>query len=252
MNIVIPMAGKSTRFFEAGYTVPKPLLPVGAKTMIEQVVDLFDPAHDKFLFIVGEHDAQKFAMAKFLEALPISKEVHVIEDHDLGPTYSLLQIANTLDPTCEVIVSYCDFLMDWDYPEFLQQVREGAHDGGLPSFKGFHPASLGDVFYAYMRVNENNELLELREKTPFTADRMNEHASTGMYYFKQWQYVTEFGRAAMDNGLRASNNESYPSLLYNLMNAKGLKSLVVQVKKFICLGTPADYEQYKFWYDIFK
>lgn len=252
MNIVVPMAGKSRRFFEAGYTLPKALLPVGRKTMIEQVVDLFDTAHDKFFFIVSESDAEKFKIAQFLRSLQVSKEICTIPDHDLGPTYSLIAIKDRLNPNDEVIVNYCDFLMEWDYSEFLQRLREGDYDGGIPSFRGFHPASLGDTYYAYMRVNDKNELLELREKAPFTNDRVREHASTGTYYFKRWQYVIDFGKKALDEGLGAgSNHECYASLLYNLMTKAGLRSLVVPVKKFICLGTPKDYEEYKFWYEYF-
>ena len=44
------------------------------------------------------------------------------------------------------------------------------YDGGIPSFKGFHPASFGDTLYAYMRVNSNDEMLELREKKCFTSE----------------------------------------------------------------------------------
>ena len=43
MNVIIPMAGSSSRFFEAGYKVSKALLPVGNRKMIEHVVNMFDP-----------------------------------------------------------------------------------------------------------------------------------------------------------------------------------------------------------------
>ena len=39
MNIVIPMAGKGIRFHSAGYSVPKPLIPIQDKPMIQQAVD---------------------------------------------------------------------------------------------------------------------------------------------------------------------------------------------------------------------
>jgi len=251
MKIVIPMAGKSRRFFEAGYTLPKMLLPVGGRTMIEEIVDLFNAENDNYLFVISESDNKKYNLSKFLRTVSVNKSIYIIKSHNLGPAYSLLQISDKISPKEEVIVNYCDFLLEWDYPSFLRKVREWSYSGGLVSFKGFHPASLGNTYYAYMRVNDRNELLELREKICFSDNRVEEHASTGTYYFKKWEYVLRFGRKLIDNSIKAGN-EYYPSLIYNYMNDAGLKSLVFEADKFICLGTPEDYEQYKFWFDFFK
>ena len=45
--------------------------------------------------------------------------------------------------------------------------------------------------------------------------------------------------------------EAYVSLLFNDMVADGLSVVVHEVNKFICLGTPEDYEQYQFWWNYF-
>lgn len=251
MNIVIPMAGKSKRFFDAEYKLPKALLSIGSKTMIEGVVDLFNPIDDKYIFIINEHEAKEYKLLDFLDNIPVAKKIYMINEHDLGPVYSLLQVADKISADEEVIVNYCDFLLDWDYPLFLTKVRSGNYNGGLVSFRGFHPASLGNTYYAYIRVNDKNELLELREKSSFTDDRMREHASTGTYYFMRWDYVVKFGQKLVDNNIKVGN-EYYPSLIYNIMNEVGMKSLVFETGKFICLGTPEDYKQYQFWGKVFK
>ena len=38
LNIVLPIAGRGSRFASAGYTVPKPLIPIHGAPMIETVV----------------------------------------------------------------------------------------------------------------------------------------------------------------------------------------------------------------------
>jgi len=53
INVIIPMAGHSRRFLEAGYTKPKALLPVGNSTMIERVVNMFDPTLCKYFIIIN-------------------------------------------------------------------------------------------------------------------------------------------------------------------------------------------------------
>lgn len=251
MRIVIPMAGESKRFFDAGYTLPKYFLPLGNKTMIECVADLFDSAHDSYLFLINRRQDEQFGVREALERLPVNKKVFMIDPHAVGPAWSLLLAEKEIAPDEEVIVNYCDFLMDWNYPAFLAAVRAGNYDGAVLSFRGFHPASLGDTYYAYMRVDDRNELLELREKMPFTDNRIEEHGSTGAYYFKRWGDVIRFSKELLGSGNAAPNKEYYPSLLYNPMRAAGLRSLVYQVDKFICLGTPKDYKEYCFWREHF-
>ncbi len=219
--------------------------------MIERVIDMFDTKKDNFLFIINRKDETQYGIADFLNKLPIHKKIFAVEPHDSGPLISLLSAREHFKPDEEVVINYCDFLMDWDYNDFLKKIDEGNYDGCLASFKGFHPASLGDTFYAYMRVDKNMEFLELREKMPFTDRRIEEHASTGTYYFRNWRHVFDFGEKLIKRGVK-TNNEYYPSMIYNLMSEASLRSLVFEVRKFICLGTPVDYKQYKFWSEYFK
>ena len=57
LQIVIPMAGKGSRFANAGYAMPKPLIPVGGKPMIQWVIENVRPVREhRFTFIcLGEH-----------------------------------------------------------------------------------------------------------------------------------------------------------------------------------------------------
>ena len=41
MQIVIPMSGFGERFRSVGYKVPKPLIEVDGKTIIEHIIDMF-------------------------------------------------------------------------------------------------------------------------------------------------------------------------------------------------------------------
>jgi NDP-sugar pyrophosphorylase family protein len=43
INIVIPMAGEGSRFSQAGYDLPKPLIPVIGKPMIQWVIENIKP-----------------------------------------------------------------------------------------------------------------------------------------------------------------------------------------------------------------
>jgi len=70
MNIVIPMAGRGSRFANAGYDMPKPLIDIYGHPMVEYVIRNVTPreAH-RFIFICQEEHLEKFGLAERLEAI---------------------------------------------------------------------------------------------------------------------------------------------------------------------------------------
>lgn len=247
MNIIITMAGKSSRFYDSGYNQPKALLPVGNKKMIEHVINMFDPNTCKYHIVINSKQLEFYPdLIKYLNQLATNMKVIVIEEHDLGPVHSVLQVTDIKDNE-EIIVSYCDFTVHWNYPLFLRHVY--GKDGCVVSFKGFHPASFGDTYYAYMKVKED-QMIELQEKKSYTNNRTEEHASAGIYYFKNFGIFKKYSKKILEE----ENNilpEAYVSLLFNSMVADNLSVIVHEVNKFICFGTPNDYEQYLFWWNYF-
>lgn len=249
MNIVITMAGHSRRFTEAGYAGPKGLLNVGNKPMIEHVINMFDLESCKYFIVVNNQQVKHTqGLEDYLSNLAPRVQITVVDSHELGPVYSSLQIEGIEDDD-EVIVTYCDFIVEWNYPLFLRHIR--GSDGAIVSFRGFHPASFGNTYYAYLRVDGQNNMLELREKLSFTDKREDEHASAGIYYYKNWGLFKSYGEAYLEKGTNELP-EVYASLLYNDMVDNGLEVIVHEANKFICLGTPSDLEQYQFWWSYFK
>lgn len=153
-----------------------------------------------------------------------------------------------INKSSPVIVSYCDFTVEWDYELFKRQVI--SYDCCAPYFVGFHAASLGETKYAYMKESDNL-MIELREKDSYTSDRLNEPASTGIYYFKSFDFLQELAHEVITGEEILPNGESYVSLLMNPAVRKGYKVLLFKVSKFICLGTPEDYDQFNYWYKYF-
>lgn len=247
VNIIIPMAGHSRRFKAAGYQGPKAFLRVGNKMMIEHVISMFDQS-DYFHFVINEsQDKENPEYKKILQSLAKRVSITVIKNHELGPTYSAIQVKE-IESDEEVIISYCDFFVEWDYSQFLRNCQ--GVDAAIPSFRGFHPASFGDTYYAYLRV-KGNRFLELREKKSFTEKRHEEHASAGIYYFKSWSFFTEYAEKLLEKD-KMELPEAYTSLIFNPIKDDGHEVLIYEVKKFICLGTPEDLEQYNFWYSYFE
>lgn len=247
MNIIITLAGKSKRFLEAGYSTPKFLLEIGGKTILEHIPDMFSK-NDMFYFVFNKNQIRDFPEIKTIikKSVP-NYEIIEIKTHDHGPVFSAIHI-KSIDKNQPVIVSYCDFLVSWDYLDFLSKTAD--YDMAIPSFIGLHPSSFGVTKYAYSKLNSKNELIELREKESFTNNRINEYANAGIYYFKSYNLFQSLGRELLANKPEGLD-EAYVSLISNLVVSNKGKVLITVVSKFICLGTPFDYEMYKFWESFF-
>lgn len=243
MQVIVTLAGKSSRFKAKGYSGPKFLLDVAGASMLERVLDMFS-WDDDFFFVASKSQVQAdSSLLRFLFAIRPNSHVTVVQDHSKGPAFSALQ-AEGLDSNAPVIVSYCDFFVVWNYETFKRVSAD--YDAAAPSFKGFHPASFGNTLYAYMKLSPENTLLELREKACFTADRRNEHASTGIYYFRSASLLKHYAKELVDSQ-QAEHSECYVSLILNLMVRDNLSIHVSEVSKFVCLGTPEDYEEFLYW-----
>ena len=248
MHIVIPMSGIGKRFIDAGYKDPKPLIMVDGKPIIEHVCNLF-PGEEKFTFICNSKHLAETNMREVLKNIKPNAEIIEIPNHKRGPVFAVSFIENLEDDE-EVIINYCDFGTFWDYEDFLKHTRNRGADGAIPSYKGFHPHMLGSTNYAFMR-DENQWMLEIKEKEPFTDNRMDEFASNGTYYFKKGSYVKKYFNELMDRDLNL-NGEYYVSLVYNLLIEDGLKVSIYSIQHMLQWGTPEDVEEYNAWSKYFK
>ena len=249
MKVIIPMSGMSSRFFSAGYQIPKYLIEVNGKKVIEHIVDLF-PNDSDFIFIVNDKHSSETEVIDVLDRLVEKKTIVTIPRHKKGPVFSVSQFNNLIDDEEEVIVNYCDFSMYWNYQDFENFVSKTECDGCVICYTGFHPHMLGSDNYAFCKVNLNNEILEIREKQPFTNNKMEEYASTGTYYFRKGKYIKKYFDQLMDEDLNI-NGEYYVSLVYNLMIRDGLINTVYEIPHMLQWGTPLDLQMYLNWSDYY-
>lgn len=243
------MSGMGNRFIAAGYTDPKPLIEVDGMPVIEHVVKMF-PGEKDFIFICNSLHLKETDMRSVLERIAPEAKIVEIKPHKLGPVYAVQQISHLLDDDDEVIVNYCDFSCYWDYSDFLNHTRSRKADGAVPAYRDFHPHMLGDTNYAFMREHEQ-WMLEIKEKEPFTDNRMEEYASMGTYYFRKGSFVKKYFKRLIDRGLELKG-EYYVSLVYNLLVEDNLKVSIYKVQHMLQWGTPQDLEEYQGFSDYFR
>ncbi len=243
------MSGFGERFRRAGYSIPKPLIQIDDKPIISHVIDLF-PGESNFIFICNKEHILTSPMLDILNKYCPDGRIVTIDPHKKGPVYAVSQAFDIINNDEPAIINYCDFTCYWDYRDFKSRVLSSEVAGSIPSYKGFHPHSLGTTNYAYLRA-ENNLLIEIQEKKPFTNNRMDEYASSGTYYFASGSYLKKYCQSLIDQDITVGG-EFYCSLVYNLMVQDGLRVGVHEIEHFMQWGTPEDVEEYLRWSDTFK
>src|SRR4051812_8543141 len=109
LTIVIPMAGRGSRFADAGYDLPKPLLPVHGVPMIELVVANLRPSTPaRFVFLCQREHLQTYGLeARLLEIAPGCAVVPV-DGITEGAACTVLLAEHEIDPDDALVIANSD------------------------------------------------------------------------------------------------------------------------------------------------
>lgn len=250
MQIIIPMSGLGSRFIAKGYTDIKPLIKVGGKPIIEYVVNLF-PGETNFVFICNnDHLASTPLRAELERIMPTGKIVGIASQKK-GPVYAVLQALDVIDNNEPTIVNYCDFNAVWNYAAFKQDTLAKNYAGAIPCYTGFHPHLLGPNLYASCKVDDQKNLIKIREKYSWTADKMQSYQSDGTYYFQSGALVKKYFQQLANEDVHL-HGEYYVSLVYNLLVRDTLPIHIYEVDQFCQWGTPEDLAEFNQWIEYCK
>ncbi len=278
MNVIIPMTGYGSRFVAAGYKDLKPFIKIMEKPIIEWIVTKMYPSDVQFIFVCrGDHLKEDTSMRERLLALAPGAIVVSIDNWvKKGPVYDVLRAYRMLcaekdrktdsvqggsvvglqdfDASDACIINYCDFYMNWDYAAFAKEAEERDCDGAVPCYTGFHPNLLPEKnYYASCLTDEDDNLIEIREKYSFDKDKTKAKHSPGVYYFRNGEVMEKYCQILTEHEECAINGEFYASLPYNFMVQDGLKVWIpVNVKYFCQWGTPEDMQEFVYWTDLIR
>ena len=250
-QIIIPMSGFGERFRRKGYDIPKPLIPVEGKPIIAHVLEMF-PGEKNFILICNrDHlNNDQYRMEEVIRKHCPPVRIESIAPHERGPLHAVQQIESRIDPDAPTIVNYCDFSCYWNWPDFKQFVMDSRCAGAIPAYKGFHPHSLGKTHYAYL-LESQGWVKGIREKQPWTDNRMDEFASSGTYYFADGKLMLEAFGTTVKKKLDVAG-EYYVSLAYRHFIGNKLPVAVYPLQHFMQWGTPDDLEEYNYYSRVFK
>lgn len=249
MTIVVPMAGLGNRFVIAGYKEPKPLIPVCGKSILERVVAMFPPDYP-FVMICNEQHFIHTDLPDMVKKLKPEARLVAMPCHKLGPVYTVKAAYDYIPDDQPVVVAYCDVVAKFDPQDFADFVQRSNLDGCLFTHIGFHPHTLSTTTKMAFCKTQGDAVLEVKEKACYTDNPFQEHASSGLYYFRSGAMLKKYCELAMARNLQY-NGEFYITLVYNAMVQDGLRVGYYDTDIAI-LGTPEEVQNCEAWQHIIR
>jgi NDP-sugar pyrophosphorylase family protein len=226
------MAGRGSRFQDAGYAFPKPLIDVHGKTMIEVVVNNLRPkVPHKFIFIVQKEHYEKYDLYNILKnATQNNFEVVKINGVTEGAACTVLTAAQYINNDDDLIIANSDQYIEIDFDAFIKEARKGKKDGLIMTFKASHPK------WSYARVDKAGRVIEVAEKKV-----ISDKATVGVYYYKTGRDFVEAAQNMITKRIK-HNNEYYVCPTFNelILQDKDVRIYEIPVQKMYGLGTPED------------
>ena len=231
INVLIPMAGAGSRFEQAGYTFPKPLIDVNGKPMIQVVVDNLN-IDANFIYIVQKSHRSKYNLDSLLNLLTPNCKIVEVEKITEGAACSALLAKEHINNEDPLFFANSDQFVEWNSSEFLYKMQETNVDGGIVVFKSTHPK------WSFAKVDESGFVEEVAEKNP-----ISDNATVGYYYWKHGSDFVKYAEQMINKNIRV-NNEFYVCPVFNQAIESGLKISAFEAEKMWGLGTPEDLETF--------
>lgn len=227
LNVVIPMAGAGSRFAQAGFTFPKPLIEVNGKPMIQVVVENLN-IEANFIFIVLAEHYDKYNLRYLLELISPGCKIIVVNELTGGAAETVLKAAWAIDNGNPLLIANSDQFIEWNSNEALYAFTADGVDAGVLTFEATHPK------WSYAKVGEDGFVSEVAEKKVISNE-----ATVGIYYWKHGQDFVHYARVMMELNDR-TNGEFYVCPVFNWAIKDGKKVRVKRVKSMWGIGTPED------------
>lgn len=169
LPVIIMAGGQGTRLRPLTNVLPKPLIPIGEQTMMEDIMDRFVECgcHDFYVSVNYKADFIRRYFDNF--GKPQYRMVYFQEDKPLGTAGSLHLLKDKINST--FFVSNCDIIIDDDYSQILKFHRDNHNEiTVVAALKNY------SIPYGTLETGDGGQLLSLQEKPELTYK-----INTGMY-----------------------------------------------------------------------
>lgn len=217
------MAGRGSRLRPHTLTVPKPLIPIGGKPIVQRLVEdiakVADENIEEIAFIIGDFGTEvEASLIKIAEKLGAKASIYS-QDLPLGTAHAIKCAEASMQG--DVVVAFADTLFRADFD------LDKTSDGVIWVKKVDDPSAFGVV-----KLDDYGFITDFVEKP---KEFVSDLAIIGIYYFKSAEKLMEEINYIMDNDIKVGNEYQLTTALENLRQ-KGAKFSLGKVDDWMDCG----------------
>lgn len=232
MKIVLPCAGRGSRFTQAGYEQPKPLIDVRGKPMIERVIENLGYAND-YIFLFQKEHIKEYG-DRLLPIFEKTNSFKIVEVDGIteGAACTVLLAEPYIEPYETMIIANSDQLLQFNRHLFYSYLKQARATGTIITFKSRDPK------HSFVKIGETGYVSDVREKLP-----ISDNACVGIYTTVLSEHFFDAARVMIQKNRRV-NGEFYVAPVYNILIEEGAQISTYRIDRFHCLGDPDALNEY--------
>ncbi len=227
LNILIPMAGEGSRFKDAGYTFPKPLIEVNKIPMIQLVIDNLS-IKGNYKFIVKDDHVKKYNIDSMLRIIRPNSDIIKVSKTTEGAACTALLAKKYINNDNPLLIANSDQFIKWNSAKTMYNFMTKKIDGGILTFKASHPK------WSYAKHDDQGIVLEVAEKKV-----ISDTATVGIYFWRKGSDFVKYAENMIKKNIRYKN-EFYICPVYNEAIKDKKKIIIENIEEMWGLGTPED------------
>lgn len=235
LNIVVPMAGRGSRFANAGYKLPKPLIDVNGRPMIEVVTGNITPnCPHRFIYICLQEHIETYNLPKELSRISPGCVIVPVSEVTEGAACTVLLAEPYIDNDDALMIANSDQYVDTDINDYLAALKQ--NDGLIMTMTASDPK------WSFIKYDANGYVTMIREK-----EVISNEATVGIYNYKHGSDFVKYAKQMIRKDIRV-NNEFYVAPVYNEMVEAGKKLVYFNIGSenhgMYGLGVPEDLNKF--------
>lgn len=236
MTFVFPMAGKGQRFIDAGYDLPKYLVKVNDKTLLQYSIESLPlEIADQIVFIALKEHEEKFLLSNRLKSILGNHNftLFLLDELTRGQAETVLKARHYINSESDLVIYNIDTCFkSHTLKELL--LSDNKYDGVIGCFHDTNP------HWSFASLDSDNRfVIATAEKEPISTN-----ALTGLYHFTKASDFFEVASHHVYNNL-TFKNEFYIAPMYNDLIKKQKHFVLDQVDYLIPLGTPEEVKRFQ-------
>lgn len=238
MNIVVPLAGRGSRFLQEAhknpeYRKPKPIINIAGKPMVEWATSSLPLRNDdRLIFIVRKEHVEEARIDDALREIYGKNIVIIVQDSPpQGAACTVLLAREYINNDDPLLITDSDHFIDGK-TLFKDIENNEKIDGMIPVFYA------NNSKWSFAKTDGDGYVIETAEKI-----QISRNANIGAYYFSKGRDFIWAAEEMIEENDK-TNNEFYVAPVYNYLIRRG-KLIKLSRPRFVHgLGTPKDVEKF--------